>query len=101
MLTTAGYRRLLPLTPDLWIEAESLSSSTGDVRKPDFEDPNILSSKALPGSRLLEINSCEANAANYLAVCTFSNFVDWSRHHHSCCPVFSTKTMGLDGAWMS
>ena len=84
----------------LWIEADVLSSSTGDVRKPNSEGSNLLLRKALPGSRLLEINTCETNATNCLAFDTFSDFVDWSRHHNPCCPVSGTKTMGLDGDWM-
>ena len=101
MLTTARYICLLPLFLVLWHGAKSLSPSTGDICKPDFEDPNILPSKALLGSRLLEINTCEANATSSLAIYTFFNFVDRNRHHNPCCPVSATKTMGLDGDWMS
>ena len=101
MLTIARYICLLPPSPELWIEAESFSSSTGDVRKPDSESSNISPRKALPGSRLLEINTCEANATNSLALYTFLDFVDWNRRRYPCCPVSRTKTMGLDGYWMS
>lgn len=101
MLTTARYEILLPQTRRLWIEAEVLSMTTGDIRKPNSEGSNILPSKALTGSRFLEIDTCEANATNSLAFHTSVDFVDWSRHHSLCCPVSIAKTMGLDGDWMS
>ena len=84
-----------------WIEAEVLSSSTGDVRKSALEGSNILPRKALPRSRLPEIITSKANAADSLALYAFCDVVDWSRHHNPCCPVSGTKTMGPDGDWMS
>ena len=90
MLFTTRYRHLLPQISEVWVEAEIISL-TGDVRKPDSEDLNILP----------KVDTWEANATGSLAFHTFFDFVDCNRHLSPRISVSDTKTMGLDGDWMS
>ena len=83
------------------MEAGVSLTSPGHIYESNFENLDLLPSKALPGSRLPKIGTCEANATTSLAFHTFLDFVDRSCYHNLCCPVSVTESVELIREWMS